>query len=183
MSDWDQAAWQKLSEVAVKGAQYNSPQRQPHPKCLEGTRVDLLNYIYTILDNPEKNQLIWLHGTAGVGKSAVAFTVAERMKGLKVKEQTSKERWLAGTFFFSRKHANRCTTGNLFATLVYQLANNFPSIKDDVTRAIRENPAILDVDMSLEDQMEALFLQPLRGLQLRLRGCPPLVFVVDALDE
>ncbi|OJA18655.1 hypothetical protein AZE42_13214, partial [Rhizopogon vesiculosus] len=70
MSDWDQAAWQKLSEVAVKGAQYNSPQRQPHPECLEGTRVDLLNYIYAFLDNPEKNQLIWLHGTAGVGKSA-----------------------------------------------------------------------------------------------------------------
>ncbi|OAX36410.1 hypothetical protein K503DRAFT_301447 [Rhizopogon vinicolor AM-OR11-026] len=183
MSDWDQAAWQKLSEVAVKGAQYNSPQRQPHPKCLEGTRVNLLNHIYTFLDNPEKNQLIWLHGTAGVGKSAVAFTVAERMKGLKVREETIEEKRLAGTFFFSRKYANRCTTGKLFATLVYQLASNFPSIKDEVTKAIRENPAILDLDTSLEDQMEALFLQPLRGLQLRLRECPPLVFVVDALDE
>ncbi|OAX36593.1 hypothetical protein K503DRAFT_673907, partial [Rhizopogon vinicolor AM-OR11-026] len=157
-------AWQKLSQVAVKGAQYNSPQRQPHPKCLEGTRVNLLNHIYEFLDNPEKSRLIWLHGTAGVGKSAVAFTVAERMKGLKVKEQTSKEKQLAGTFFFSRKHANRCTTGKFFATLVYQLASNFPSIKDDVTRAIRENFAILDLDTSLEDQMEALFLKPLRRL-------------------
>ncbi|OAX37034.1 hypothetical protein K503DRAFT_666345, partial [Rhizopogon vinicolor AM-OR11-026] len=157
-------AWQKLSEVAVKGAQYNSPQRQPHPKCLEGTRVDLLNHINTLLDTPGKSQFIWLHGTAGVGKSAVAFTVAERMKGLKVKEQTSEGKRLAGTFFFSRKHANRCTTGNLFATLVYQLASNFPSIKDDVTRVVCENPAILDPDTSLEDQMEALFLRPLRKL-------------------
>ncbi|OAX36405.1 hypothetical protein K503DRAFT_301249, partial [Rhizopogon vinicolor AM-OR11-026] len=73
--------------------------------------------------------------------------------------------------------------GNLFATLVYQLANNFPSIKDDVSRAIRENPAILDLDTSLEDQMETLFLQPLRVLKLRLCKCPPLVFAVDALDE
>jgi hypothetical protein len=31
--------------------------------------------------------------------------------------------------------------------------------------------------------MEALFLQPLRWLKLRLRGCSPLSFVVDALDE
>ncbi|OAX38829.1 hypothetical protein K503DRAFT_676370, partial [Rhizopogon vinicolor AM-OR11-026] len=157
-------AWEKLSRATVKGAEYNSRQRLPHPKCLEGTRVGLLNHIYWLLDNPKKSQLIWLHGMAGVGKSAVAFTVAERMKGLKINEQTSSEKRLAGTFFFSRKYANRCMTGNLFATLVYQLACNFPSIKDNVTRAIRENPAILDLDTSLEDQMETLFLQPLRVL-------------------
>jgi hypothetical protein len=31
--------------------------------------------------------------------------------------------------------------------------------------------------------MKALFLQPLRNLQLRLRRCQPLTFVVDVLDE
>ncbi|KAG2116158.1 hypothetical protein DEU56DRAFT_697071, partial [Suillus clintonianus] len=67
--------WARLSQVAAKGAEYNSRERQPHPKCLEGTRVDLLNYIHGSLDDPEKNRLIWLHGTAGDGKSAVAFTV------------------------------------------------------------------------------------------------------------
>jgi hypothetical protein len=60
--------WERLSQVAVTGARYNSPERQPHPKCLQGTRVDLLKLIYGFLDNT-KNQLIWLHGTAGVGKS------------------------------------------------------------------------------------------------------------------
>jgi hypothetical protein len=48
------------------GAEYDSPERQPYPKCLEGTRVNLA-YIYKLLDDPEKNRLIWLHGTAGVG--------------------------------------------------------------------------------------------------------------------
>ncbi|KAG2150878.1 hypothetical protein DEU56DRAFT_691875, partial [Suillus clintonianus] len=131
----------------------------------------------------EKNRLIWLHGTAGVGKSAVAFTVAERMKNVKVREQVANEKRLAGSFFFSRKHTKRCTTGYFFATLVYQLASNFPSIREDVNKAIRENPALLDPDTPLCDQMEALFLQPLRRLRFRLRGCPPLSFVVDALDE
>ncbi|KAG2752743.1 hypothetical protein P692DRAFT_201894899, partial [Suillus brevipes Sb2] len=65
--------WEKLSHVAVLGAEYDSPERQPHPKCLEGTRVDLLQFIHGLLDN----QIVWLHGTAGVRKSAVAFTVAE----------------------------------------------------------------------------------------------------------
>ncbi|KAG2028809.1 hypothetical protein BDR03DRAFT_906729 [Suillus americanus] len=67
--------WEKLSQVAVKGAKYDSHERQPHPKCLKGTRVDLLKIIYGLLDKQEKNQIIWLHGTAGVGKSAVAFTI------------------------------------------------------------------------------------------------------------
>jgi hypothetical protein len=178
-----EGAWEKLSQVVVIGAEYDSRERQPHPKCLEGTRVDLLNHIYRLLDNPEKSRLIWLHGTAGVGKSAVAFTVAERMRGLKVTEQTIGEKLLAGTFFFSRKHMKRSTTGYFFATLIYQLASNFTSIRDDVNRAICENPTLLNPDKSLRDQMEALFLQPLRMLRFRLLKSPPLVFIVDALDE
>jgi hypothetical protein len=150
---------------------------------LEGTRVDLLNYIHGLLDNKDESQLIWLHGTAGVGKSAVAFTVAERMRSLKVTEQTSIEMRLAGTFFFSRENTNRSMTGYFFATLAYQLACNFPSIREDLSRVIRENPALLDPNKSLRDQMEALFLKPLRKLQIRLRNCLPVAFVVDALDE
>jgi adenylylsulfate kinase-like enzyme len=58
---------------------------------LDGTRVDLLKYIHKLLDDLKKNQLFWLHGTAGVGKSGVAFTVAEKMRGIKVtEERTSK---------------------------------------------------------------------------------------------
>ncbi|KAG1741347.1 hypothetical protein EDB19DRAFT_1609691, partial [Suillus lakei] len=125
------------------GAQYNSRERQPHLKCLKGTREDLLKYIHGLLDDPKKSQLIWLHGTAGVGKSAVAFTVAERMRNLKVTEETNVEKRLAGTFFFSRKHTKRCTAEYFFATLVYQFANNFPSIRQDVSRVIRNNPALL----------------------------------------
>jgi hypothetical protein len=29
--------WVRLAQVAVKGAQYNSCERQLHPKCLDGT--------------------------------------------------------------------------------------------------------------------------------------------------
>ncbi|KAG2141182.1 uncharacterized protein EDB93DRAFT_641773 [Suillus bovinus] len=178
-----EGTWERLSQVAVKGAEYDSRERQPHPKCLDGTRVDLLDYIYGSLDNKEKSRLIWLHGTAGVGKSAVAFTVAQRMRDLKAAEQMNIEKRLAGTFFFSRKHTERCTTAYFFATLAYQLACNFPSIREDLNRAIRENPALLHPNKSLRNQMEGLFLKPLRKLQFRLRECPPSTFVVDALDE
>ncbi|KAG1791628.1 uncharacterized protein BJ212DRAFT_1223331, partial [Suillus subaureus] len=54
--------WAKLSRVVVKSVDSNSPEHQPYLKCLQETRVDLLNHIYTLLD---------------VGKSTVAFIVAE----------------------------------------------------------------------------------------------------------
>ncbi|KAG1726189.1 uncharacterized protein EDB91DRAFT_1254448 [Suillus paluster] len=149
----------------------------------KGTRVDLLNYIYRLLDNREKSQIIWLHGTAGVGKSAVAFTVAERMRSLKVMEETNIETRLAGTFFFSCKHTQCSTTGHFFATLAYQLARNFPSVKMHDNGAIRKDPVLLDPSKCLQDQMKALFRQPLSNLQWRLRECMPPMFVIDALDE
>ncbi|KAG1791209.1 uncharacterized protein HD556DRAFT_1273223 [Suillus plorans] len=87
-----------------------------------------------------------------------------------------------GTFFFLRKHTKRSTTGHFFATLAYQLASNFPNVKEDVNRAIRDNPTVLDSSKSLCGQMMVLFRRPLWHLQLRLRNHPPPVFVVDALD-
>jgi hypothetical protein len=183
MLEASEEPWEKLSRVAVLDAEYDSPARQPHSKCLEGTRVDLLKFIYGVLDKREESQIIWLHGIAGAGKSAVAFTVAERMKSLEVIQYTTIEKRLAGSFFFSRNHTSRRTTGHFFATLAYQLARNFPSIRQVVNRAIREDPAVLDSHKSLHDQMEVLFRRPLLHLRSRLGGCAPPVFVVDALDE
>ncbi|KAG1776051.1 hypothetical protein EV702DRAFT_931449, partial [Suillus placidus] len=175
--------WEKLSHVSVKGAEYDSRERQPHPRRLEGSWVDLTNCVHALLDDQEKNRLIWLHGAAGVGKSAVAFNVAERMKDLRTRKETINEKRLAGSFVFSRKHTKRSTTGYFFATLAYQLASTYPSIRSDTRGCIQSNPSLLDPDKSLRDQMDALFLQPLRMLRFRLNGCLPLVFVVDALHE
>ncbi|KAG2053843.1 hypothetical protein BDR06DRAFT_863109, partial [Suillus hirtellus] len=128
----------------------------PHLKCLEGTQVDLLEFIHGWLDN----QIIWLHGMAGIRKSAMAFTVAERMKSLKITLNTKIKTRPTGTFFFSCNSKECSITGHFFVTLVYQLASNFPSIRNDVNRAVHENPAVLDSSKSLCDQMKVLFRQP-----------------------
>lgn len=52
-----------------------------------------------------------------------------------------------------------------------------------MNKAILENPALLHSDGSLHKQMEVLFSRPLRQLKYSLRNCPPLAFVIDALDE
>ncbi|KAG2356034.1 hypothetical protein BDR07DRAFT_1424360 [Suillus spraguei] len=176
-------SWEKLSHVSVKGAEHDSPERQPHPKRLEGSWVDLTNCVHALLDDRKKSRLIWLHGAPGVGKSAVAFNIAERMKGLNMVENVGIGKRLAGSFVFSRKHTKRSTTGYFFATLAYQLGCTYFTIRQDMAICARENPALLDPGKSLRNQMEGFFLHPLRMLQYRLRGCPPMVFVIDALHE
>ncbi|KAG1908524.1 uncharacterized protein F5891DRAFT_1180044 [Suillus fuscotomentosus] len=178
-----EGTWEKLSQVTVKGAEYDSRECQPHPKCLQGTRVTLLDQIHRLLDSREQNQLIWLHGMVGIGKSAIAFSIAERMRVLRVQEQVTSEKWLLGSFFFSCKHGKHCTMSYFFVTLAYQLAINFLNIWEDVHKAICDNPTLLDPDKSFRGQMEELFLQPLRRLCYRLCQCLPSVFVVDVLDE
>jgi len=121
---------------------------------------------------------------AGVGKSAVAFTVAERMRVLNVREDTTVYRNTARGNFFSLSRAHETLHDWIFfATLAYQPASHFPIVWEEVNTAIRENPAVPDSDKLLRAQMNALFLRPLRRLHFRLRGCPPLAFVIDALDE
>ncbi|KAG2048730.1 hypothetical protein BDR06DRAFT_894993, partial [Suillus hirtellus] len=93
-------------------------------------------------------QILWLHGTVGVGKCAIAFTMAEKRKTR-----------LAGTFLFSHKHIKRYTTGHFFAMLTYHPANNFPTVRGlrHVDKAVLEDPALLEPDKSVRDQTEGPF--------------------------
>ena len=46
-------------------------------ECLPGTRVDVLNFITAWAANPTGGQnVLWLHGVAGSGKSTLSTTVA-----------------------------------------------------------------------------------------------------------
>ncbi|KAG2361731.1 hypothetical protein BDR07DRAFT_1485510 [Suillus spraguei] len=47
-----------------------------------------------------------------------------------------------------------------FATLLYQLATNFPSIQQDVNRTIRNNPALLDPDNLSATRWRLSFANP-----------------------
>ncbi|EIW85630.1 hypothetical protein CONPUDRAFT_31255, partial [Coniophora puteana RWD-64-598 SS2] len=82
------------------GAIYDSNERFPHSHCLPDTRVGILQTLRDIDRN-----LIWLAGESGSGKSTIAHTFAEEL---------AQEGKLAGTFFFSRKHAKRSTFDNVF---------------------------------------------------------------------
>jgi hypothetical protein len=124
---------------------------------------------------------LWIYGPAGSGKSAIAQTIAELyFKSMK----------LAATFFFSRNTVARNNELRLIATLVYQLVNSIPEMRDHVEQRIERDPIILD--LSLEAQVEALLIQPLDKVleKARMEGdkesvylSHPRLVILDGLDE
>src|ERR1700732_2564222 len=113
--------------------------------------------------------IFWIKGSAGTGKTTIAYSVAEDCR---------KHDVLGACFFCSRDDAECSNSRLIFTTIAYQLGLFNPLFRDEVTRVLKSNP---DIGYSSEAyQLEQLIVKPLRAL----RGSfPPAVVVLDALDE
>lgn len=124
--------------------------------------------------NPQRHwNLLWLFGPAGVGKSAVAQTIADHC-------QDSAR--LGAAYFFSRLN-NRDNPHGLIPTLAYQLAVRHSEYKNLITQFIFDDPSILD--KTLRVQFRKLIVEPFAVLSAQnpLSVERPLLIIVDGLDE
>ncbi|EIW74835.1 hypothetical protein CONPUDRAFT_132450, partial [Coniophora puteana RWD-64-598 SS2] len=169
----DIKGWQKLARDSAQGAMYDSNERQPHSKCLSGTRVSLLQSLRTLAEDPSR-KIVWMAGEAGSGKTTIAHTFADELRV---------EGKLAGTFFFSRRHAKRSTFDHVFLTIAYQLGLQHPRVHEIIMKAIADDPALLAQERSRLDQFEKLIIEPLKHLGQIRRGEPGMSLILDALDE
>ncbi|KAG1726605.1 hypothetical protein EDB19DRAFT_2042996 [Suillus lakei] len=161
-------SWDHLCSVVEYSGIFDSEYRQPHSRCMNGTRVALRKSIMQVIDQRDRTN-IWLNGLAGVGKTSVAFTIAEEMKAAKR---------LAATFFFSHKHAQKAAA--IIPTIAFQLALAFPRIREDIVQAIENDGSLLSPGKSHADQMRELVSKPLQTLQFHQE---PYAIIIDALDE
>ncbi|OJA14139.1 hypothetical protein AZE42_06721 [Rhizopogon vesiculosus] len=136
---------------------------------MDNTRVALREGLRQVLNQSDQTT-IWLNGPAGVGKTSIAFTVAEGMKAAKR---------LAATFFCSHRHTESISA--IIPTIAYQLALAFPCIRDDIMRAIEIDGLLLSDANFRVEQMRELIIKPLR--MLRLRRKTSYAIIIDALDE
>ncbi|KAJ6586141.1 hypothetical protein B0H19DRAFT_1017035, partial [Mycena capillaripes] len=111
--------------------------------------------------------VLWLHGPAGAGKSAIMASLSQRLADAKR---------LGGTFFFKRGHPRCGNAQVLFDTLALQLAVNVPQLKARISRAVEENPTL--VGRSIGVQLRKLILEPSRDLDTA-----PWTIIIDGLDE
>ncbi|PPQ69539.1 hypothetical protein CVT24_001469 [Panaeolus cyanescens] len=172
-------ALEVLYNRSAPAAFHNSLERCNPPRCHPSTRRSIRQKLLTFTKDLSA-QTVWLHGPAGGGKSAIVQTVSEELH---------RTNHLAGAFFFSyivrddhRHHEKR-----LITTLAFQLAQNVPAVQPYIQRAIERNLAVFD--LSLEEQLDLLILQPFRQLRSEstnhqaLLDELPRTFVVDGLDE
>ncbi|KAK1218919.1 hypothetical protein PQX77_018361 [Marasmius sp. AFHP31] len=163
--------------VAAVGASHTSEQQYTRGTCLEGTRQKALGDIHTwrVSGNPS-HPICWLFGTAGVGKSAIALTIAKACE----------EDGLAASFFFFRADPKRNNPSALMPTITLGLRSKIPSLRTFIDERIDRDPTILVA--SLEVQFEELILKP--SLRMKRSGLEgesvqkiPNLVILDGLDE
>ena len=141
--------------------------------CFENTRQSLRKeigeWITSILDKPE---IYLLSGLAGIGKTTVAQTVAERADSIQL---------LGASFFFSRDEADRRNAEKFYTTIAFQLSAYDERFAQAIGNALLDKKGAAATSKKPTEQLDALIVEPLRGL-LNQRS-RPLVIVVDALDE
>ncbi|KAF9058212.1 hypothetical protein BJ165DRAFT_1314023, partial [Panaeolus papilionaceus] len=171
---------QILYEHSSPGAAYNSKDRYDPPKCHPNTRTGLLNTTRNWA-NKGPSRILWLYGSAGAGKSAVAQTLAMELRAGSN---------LAASFFFSRTahpNSHRGHEGRFVTTIASQLAEVVPGLQRFVEHVIATRPSVFD--LTLTEQVVTLIIDPLKQLQLDTanRGgnayMLPRVIVIDGLDE
>ncbi|KAJ3571209.1 hypothetical protein NP233_g3908 [Leucocoprinus birnbaumii] len=148
---------------------FDSPERDPPPRCCPGTRTDILEAMIDRVADPEgKTRLMWLHGPPGVGKSAIIQTLVEVLS-------TESQCLGAAVFLLGPTQHSR----HIFPTIANQLANRNPSYKSYLTRSMKSEKPSLD-QMSLEDLFQFLFVKPFtRKRRVRISRC---VIVLDGLS-
>ena len=141
-----------------------------HDMCLPGTRVDILQNLVEWLVTPSHQNIFWLAGIAGSGKSTIAATVARHFCEI---------RHLGSYLCFDRK--TNSEPSNVIRTLAYQLGSFDPRIGAAISNALSNNPTITISPLS--EQFNELLLQPLGSVIENIHAQGPIVIILDALDE
>ncbi|KAL0577087.1 hypothetical protein V5O48_004901 [Marasmius crinis-equi] len=141
----------------------------------EGTRTGFIEKLDDWIENPAgKSRLFWVHGGAGVGKSAIAQSICEKHAG----------RRLAASHFFSRNDNSRNSLDCFIPTLAYQLAESHgpdSPLTSGINNVLTTNPRIMD--MNWEDQFERLICVPCAVVNPELWTSLPSLVIIDGLDE
>jgi len=160
-----------LRDASSPGATFDSPEHYDR-RCFPGTReqyiADITNWVTESIDTP--SSVYWMRGPAGVGKSAIAQTCAEKLK---------KTGHLGAAFFFTVKGHNNPLC--LFTTIAYQLSTTLPDYRALVDERISKDKTL--VGKKISSQFESLIIEPLRELEKQGKRVQPKAIFIDGLDE
>ncbi|KAJ7306244.1 WD40-repeat-containing domain protein [Mycena albidolilacea] len=142
--------------------------------CTPGTREDIIKDIISWCKDTSRGapSLYWLSGMAGTGKSTIAATICQKL------DEDGDASRLATSFFCSRQSEAGRKRSNIIPTIAHGLALRLPRFRRAVLDAqLDANPP------ELKHHLRDLLTQPCDMSIGDREGLPPLVVVIDALDE
>ncbi|KAG7100038.1 hypothetical protein E1B28_001824 [Marasmius oreades] len=161
--------WDAIADV---GASHDSEQQVDRGRCLPGTREAVLEIIRQWRDSGcESMPVCWLSGAVGVGKSAIALTVAEECE----------KDGLVASFFFFKSDPKRNNPSFLILSIAHGLVVTRPYLGPFINQRITTNPRVLKVN--LEDQYKKLILENLDHPPPPCDQKIPDLVIIDGLDE
>ncbi|OCB85826.1 WD40 repeat-like protein [Sanghuangporus baumii] len=138
------------------------------PECLPGTRMEVRRKIIDWVFSKSKQNIFWLHGVAGSGKSTISTTIANHFRDMCR---------LGALICFER---GKTEPTSVIRTLAYQLAVFDPAIRKGILSELDSNNDSA-ASGPPKQQFEKLILEPLLAAAGSTFG--PIVVVLDALDE
>lgn len=163
----------RLLKASMPDAFRDSSARYPPPRCHPGTRQDFIDEItsWALGKSSHSKHILWMHGPAGVGKSAVAQSCADLL---------AEKNELGAALFFSRSN-ERSDSNSLFTSIAYQLAIKSSLYDDILDHKIRKDPTL--VTKSIMEQFQELLVKPLQHPRTDAADIGEWVIIVDGLDE
>ncbi|KAG6808049.1 hypothetical protein H0H92_005589 [Tricholoma furcatifolium] len=134
--------------------------------CLKDTRVSLLKRIHEWALNPSGERTLLLAGAAGMGKSAVAHTIARKLRS----------GGYAIVPFFAFNRSVRESSSQLIPTWMKHVAEHDSKYLNYLRNLTDDQICSVDI----VDQYEVLLID---GLISGTENKKPIIFTIDALDE
>ncbi|EKM75522.1 hypothetical protein AGABI1DRAFT_123180 [Agaricus bisporus var. burnettii JB137-S8] len=147
----------------------DSSARHPPPRCHPETRLKVRERLAKWLSNDEW-KMLWVRGSAGTGKSAVAQSFGD---------SCGDEKRHGASYFFSRT-AGRKRLETVIPTIVYQLAIAIPEYRYLVEHQLANNPLLLRNSPPV--QFRELIIEPFATLQ-RQNPRESIAIILYGLDE
>lgn len=142
-------------------------------ECLPGTRVAIIQLIMDwALDLTSTQNIFWVHGLAGIGKSTLSTTIAN----------CCRDQGRLGAFvFFSRDVAERSNPATVIRTLAYQIGLFNTRAGEAIATAIKKFPSVCLSPLSM--QFQKLIVEPLASATDEQTTLVLVIDALDALDE
>lgn len=138
--------------------------------CFSGTRQIILGQIFDWAKDVSgsRDNIFWLNGSPGAGKSAIAASVATELKGCQII-----------SFFFQRDNMDLSNPTALWRTVAYKLAAHNSILMTEIEHATKTEE--LHAFSNIQKLFQHLIQEPLQKYSAMFPSS--LVLIIDALDE